>query len=137
MSLYKGQTLIDVELLPGEHRETLFTEKIRRQSYEAIKSQNVEAGLLSNLLTLANANSIQASKLLGKMVFNELVSIQELIKVANRLENSDNPRGDAGPGFIGELRLGPYATMPEISLDETAPVGPTDDITTLDLFNSI
>lgn len=137
MTLYKGQTLTNVELLPGEHRDTLFTEKIRKQSYEAIKNRSVEPILLSELLTLANANSIQANKLLGKMVFDELVSIQTIIEVANNLETPDNPRGDAGPGFIGELRLGPYAIKPKIDFDETGSIGPTDDISTLDLYDNI
>lgn len=103
MTLYKGQNTYEVELLPGESRETLFTEQVRKSAYRAMETGNLDPETLSSLVKMQNAGSIQASILTRMLVAKQLIDTK--VQSADNL--SKNTRGNAGPGF-GKLELGPF-----------------------------
>lgn len=114
MTLYKGQNSFEVELMPGEKRETLFTEQIRKSAYKAMNAaaaddadedaDKLNPDLLISLVKMEKAGSVQASNLIGMLMSKKLVSV-DLLDLINTAHTT---RGNAGPGFSGELSLGPY-----------------------------
>lgn len=106
MTLYEGQKMDNDRItFTNEQSKLSFDEVTRKLANEAIKTGQVSAELVGNLIEMSHNGSHQASYFLGKFV------MEELITFPNSEVNEVNvrSRGNAGPGFVGELKLGPYA----------------------------
>lgn len=124
MTLYDGQKVVNNQSQPKSG--LLFDELTRKQANQAIKDHQAPADLVGRLIDMSHSGSYQASYFLGRFV------MEEMLQFPKPEENNDeiSNRGDAGPGFIGEICLGPYAFIQQQQFDSELPqskIGPHGD----------
>lgn len=104
MSGYEGQPSVDFSETSIESNQ-VFDEKVRKNCYEAINSGEVTPELLKTLVDLSHEDSHQATYFIGKFIMDGLIKLPEVAIREERI----GFRGDAGPGYTGIVKLGPYA----------------------------
>ncbi len=73
MTLYAGQTELDVVPLANEVGKTLFDEATRKQAYSAFKNGQVGEELHNKLVAMYQDGSVQAQYFLGEFITEGLI----------------------------------------------------------------